>query len=447
VIRELSAGALAIALSCAVEGIARAQTEKPTTPRAPLVFVYDPKLGMEAGIRSADSLGRILFRYDEAIPRFIDWNEKTVLGAAGAIVGRTLQYALVDDALASIETVIIHEVFGHGARARAFGQEVKFDFPLPGYYCVVLPSGDNCTAHTQVTTSTGARDHDLAVDMGGVEANLLTGYWIDMRIMQSGGWVHQGDLLVYFASKTTYMHSFLSTKLDIAGGLETPSDDIDRYVTLLQDRFNLPRPEDRHRISSRLRTAYLWNLADPMLLYSFYGVTYRGIGRGERITRVPFPTIGDTMFYAAPRFNLTPFGAEHYVDVFLGRRSRSAERGGSGEREGEASVLSVYGRAGSSGLASYTGAGARVMGVRVHDRLAVGGELDVWSQPEVLVEERNVYERPQIRGMNVGASVDIRVIDRVGITGKLAYKTRGYLAGQPLDDGPYGYFGLSIAPF
>jgi hypothetical protein len=83
--------------------------------------------------------------------------------------------------------------------------------------------------------------------------------------------------------------------------------------------------------------------------------------------------------------------------------------------------------------------------VRVHDRLALGGELDVWSQPETLLEQRAVYERPQIRGFNAALSGDLRLIGSLGITGKLAYKTRGFLAGQPVDDGVYGYVGASIA--
>lgn len=424
-IRELLAASLVAALAFSEEAVARADP-----PQAPLVVVVDPKLGTEAGIRTVDSVGRLLFRYDEAIPKFVSWNERTVLGKGGAVVGRAVQWLFIDDALADFETTTIHEVFGHGARARQLGQPVKFDFALPGIYCSLLADGDNCTSHAQVSTSTGNRDRDLLVVMGGVEANLLTAYWIDLRIVQSRGWAHEGDLLVYFASKLAYRKSFMSTRLDTAGGLETPSDDIDRSVTLLQDRFNLPRREDRHRISSRLRTAYLWNLADPMLWYSAYGVVVRGIFEGERWTRAPLPELGKTIVYAAPRFNLSPFGAEHYLDLMLGRGP---------------SVVALYGRVGSSGLASYSGAGLRAVGLPVHERLSLGGELDVWSQPETLLDERAVYERPQRRGINVALSADLRVVGRVSLTGKLAYKSRGYLVGEPIDEGPYGYIGASIA--
>lgn len=433
-IRELAGVALAFGLAILPPRSAHADPRLASPiPQAPLVFVYDPKLGTEAGVRSADSIGRVIFRYDEALPTFVKLDEKTVLGKTAAVVGRGLQYVLVDDALASFETTIIHEVFGHGARARAFGEDVRFSFSLPGIYCSVLAADDNCTSFAQATPGMRNRDRDLLVTTGGVEANFLTAHWINMRIVQSHGWTHVGDLAVYLQSKLTYVGSFLSTSLDTMGGLDSPSDDIDRSVTLLQDRYNLPRPEDRHRISSRLRTAYLWNLADPGLFYALYGIVYRDIGRGERWTHAPLPTIGRTTFYATPRFNLSPFGAEHYVDVFLGRDS---------------SVLSIYGRAGSSGLASYTGAGVRALGLRAPfalERLSFGGELDVWSQPETLLDDRAVYDRPQRRGFNVGLSGDVRVVGGVGLTARLAYKTRGYLVGQPIDDGVYGYIGASIA--
>jgi hypothetical protein len=424
VIRELGSALLAGAL------LVRPGAAHADPPQAPLVFVVDPKIGTEAGIRSADSLGRVLFRYDEVLPSLVAWDDRSTPGRVGAVVGRTLQWLFIDDPLAQFETTTVHEVFGHGARARQLGQEARFQLALPGIYCSILAASDNCTSSSQVSSATGNRDRDLLVTIGGVEANLLTAYWIDVRIVRSRGWAHQGDLLTYAASKFTYATSFLSRRLDTAGALETPGDDVDRSVTLLQDRFNLPRVTDRHRISSRLRTAYLWNLVDPMLWFAAYGAIYRGIGRGERWSRAPLPSLGETTIYAAPRFNLSPFGAEHYVDVFL-------ERG--------AALIALYGRVGSSGLASYTGAGVRTLGLRIQERLTMDGELDVWSQPETLLDDRAVYERPQLRGLSAALSGDLRLIGALGLTAKLAYKARGYLAGQPIEEGPYGYVGASIA--
>lgn len=424
--------ALAFMLALAFASPARAADPpaRPVPPwPSPLVFVTDTRLGMEAGIRTFDSLGRIVFRYDEAVPPLVTFDESRTGGKIGAITGRFAQWLFLDTAIADFESVAIHEVFGHGSRARDLRQPAKFELALPGIYCAILGDGENCTSRAEVSGGNGSRERGLLVTAGGIEANLLTAYWIDTRVVRAQGWMHQGDALVYMTSKLAYAGSFLSTDLDVAG-TKPDGDDVASYVNGLQDRFNRPTAADRVQISRRLRTAYAWNLFDPMFWYATYASLYRGVIRGERWTQAPLPSIGKYTLYAAPRFGLSPWGAEHYVDVFVGR---------------EASVLALYGRVGSSGLATYNGAGIRALGVRLGERLALGGELDVWSQPETLFDERAVYERPQIRGVNAGVSADVRLYRNVGLTTRLAYKTRGYLTGQPIDEGLYGYFGATIA--
>ncbi len=424
----LRAGAVAGALVLG-EGLAHAADPPPPSWQAPLVFVTDPRLGIESGLRSVDSLGRVLFRYDEALPPLVRWDETRGSERTAAVFSRIAQFAFVDYTIASFEEAVIHELFGHGSRGRELRQPVSVSLALPGFFCALSDGNDGCTSFTHTTGGTGSQERSLLVNAGGIEANLLTGYWVDLRMVQQHGWVHQGDLLLYVTSKLAYVDQFTSSSI------ETPpttndGNDVANYVTGLQDRFNRPSAADRQQVARRLRLAYIWNLADPMFAYSLYAMVYRGIGRGERWSRAPLPTLGKYDLYVAPRFGLSPFGAEHYVDVLVGR---------------DHAVVGLYGRAGSSGLASYTGAGARAVGVRLGSRVALGGELDVWSQPETLLTDRAVYDRPQQRGMNVGLTGDVRVVKNIGLTARLAYKTRGFLTGQPIDEGVYGYFGATIA--
>jgi hypothetical protein len=251
------------------------------------------------------------------------------------------------------------------------------------------------------------------------------------------GWVHHGDLLTYAASKLPYASSFLSSSLARAG--TRSANDIESYVTGLQELSNGWRVEDRRRIARRLTIGYLWNLVDPTLLYSIYGVAVASIYRGERTSRMPLPTIGAWHVFASPRYGLTPFGAEQGLDVFVSPRDGGA-------------LLDVYARIGTSGLASYWGAGARLLDSEVISRhVPVGVELDVWRQPELLVEERGLFDRPSRMGVNAGVFADFRVLGghrrgdpRVGINTKLAAKTPGYVPGQPLAGGAHGYVGLSL---
>ena len=433
-IRELvSFGLRACVVASALalfENVAQAADPPPTPPwESPLVFVTDPRFGMEAGLRSVDSLGRVFFRYDQALPPLVRWDETRGSGRAAAIVSRVAQLVFVDVTLASFEVTVIHELFGHGSRGRELRQPASVSLALPGVFCALSDGNDGCTSFTHTTGGSGSQERELLVNAGGVEANLLTAHWVDLRMVQQRGWVHQGDLLLYVISKLDYVEQFLRP------GIESPptvtdGNDIANYVTGLQDRFNRPSAADRQQIARRLRLAYAWNLADPMLAYSFYAMFAHGVSRGERWSQAPLPTLGKYDVYVAPRFGLSPFGAEHYVDVMIGR---------------DHAALALYGRAGSSGLASYTGAGARAVGVRLGSRLALGGELDVWSQPQTLLSDRAVYERPQNRGVNAGFTADVRVVKNIGLTARLAYKTRGFLTGQPLEEGVYGYFGATIA--
>jgi len=308
-----------IGLAAAMSTAAHAEPAR--MPQPPLVFVADPKLGMEAGIRSVDSVGRVLFRYDELLPR-LSWNETTGVGKAAGVLARTGQLLLVDLPVAEFETMVIHEAFGHGARAVDLGRKPTYSFPLPGLYCIIART--SCIA----TTAVGV-NHDILITLGGLEAGYLTGYWITLRAVQARGWLHQGDYLVYLYSKLRYF-SLQSTDDYRSGG----GPDVGTYVTHLQDDFGRQSAEDRTRISSRLRTAALWNLADPILWYSFYAAFARGVWQGERWTKAPIHEASKTTFYTVPRFGLTPFGAEHYVDLFLGRGT---------------SAIALYGRVGSSG--------------------------------------------------------------------------------------------------
>lgn len=395
----------------------------------PLVFVGDPHFGMEGGVRSFDSLGRLVSRYELALPD-LDLDETRPAEHAIAIGGRLAKLAFVDSAIADFESTAIHEVYGHGARARDLGESPNYQFRLPGIYCFLFsPSTTDCSSATETSTASGLRDRDLLVRGGGMEANHLTAWWIDERMVATRGDVHHADLLVYFESKLTYGSSFLSPKLETAGALQPASNDVDAWVGLLQDRYNRYRTQDRTTIARRLHAAYLWNLFDPMLAFAVVG-TIEHLWSGDRHVRFPLPHAWGWDFYASPRFTVSPFGAEQYVDVFLGK---------------DGAVLDVYGRVATSGLARADGIGVRAFGVRLLPRLTAGAELDVWNQPQILLDVRNAFDRPQRWGANVGLAADWMFGSGFGVTGRLAYKSSGWLVGQPIDEGPHGYVGGFVA--
>jgi hypothetical protein len=399
-------------------------------------LVADPKYGMEAGVLTGRSLTRVAFEYERALPPWVTTSSDEGLPPTWlGLLARVAKTTFLDVPIATSASAAIHEVFGHGARGREFDRDPSYSFALPEPYGYFFGLGGHHATTNFGKSGDNDRDKDLAETAGGTEANFLTAHVVDVDMVRRDGLVHHSDLILYF-SKLVYLPSIYDSRLLTRGALDA-GDDIDSYVTLLQDRFNRFRPSDRTAIVNRLRTAYVWNLADPTLVWAAYATAVDVLWRGKREARAPLPHVGDMTFYMTPRFDLSPFGAEHYLDVMLAKKS---------------AVLDVYGRVGSSGLASYTGAGVRalhvplsMLGARTSwtERVNVGAELDAWDQPQMMVGVRNAYARPNVFGANGGVTADARVVSGLGITARIAYKTSGFLTGAPLEEGVHGWAGIS----
>ena len=384
-------------------------------------MLADPDLSMDPGVRSTTSLARLLYRYDEVIrgeeqDAAID---QRVLGATS----RSLKVAFIDLPLAMAVVTFSHEVFGHGGRAREQGLSASYQLGLVEPYRTIF--GQDSLAGEASFDRQNQVDRDLALVTGGIEADYRTAYWINRDLVQCNGWTHYGDMLMYAVARLSYATSLLSP-----ADHDASSNDVNNYVSLLQRRFNRWTPEQRRSIESGLSTAYAWNLVDPTLLFAGYALIEHVV-HGTRRMQAPLPSAGDVEFLPWPSFALSPFGAEHAMTLFLAH---------------DTTVFDLEGRVGTSGLASYGGAGFHVSGLRL-TRFAQGRvDADVWTQPEILLEERNVFERPNRLGGNVAVEGTFSLSPSTGLVMALAYKTRGFLPGRPLDRGLYGYFGLTWAP-
>lgn len=415
-----------------VGGAAHAQPQAsqgplwPSTPQARLLLLVDPALSMEPGVRTLDSLTPLVFAYDAELSARLAFDESTTGRRALGLLGRLTKALLVDVPLAQVDTTLVHEIFGHGAREREFGQNPVYDFRLP--YPYRLLAGPSSYAGLTYLDRTGRLDRDVPTTAGGLEANFLSAWWTQARVLQGGGQVHYAELMKYVTQKVNYLPRFASD-LSVADASGAQSDP-DEYLNELERRFNRFTPEGRAQSAHALNRAYLWNFADPTFWLAAYHLLVTYGWRGERVATLPRIAAGPFWLYPGTRFNLSPFGAEHYLDLF----------GGQGGR-----LVSAYVRAGSSPLASTLGAGARALGFEVLPGLSLGGELDVWRQPELLYEYRNAFDGRDALGAGAALHLDYRVWDRLGVVGKLAVKSRGYLMGQPLAEGPYGYVGLSLA--
>jgi hypothetical protein len=428
-----------VVVTCVLAALVLAPHGAQAEPPPPeIVLVADPKFGMEGGARTVASLGHVLFEYERLLPGLVELDDGRPLDRGLGVLGRTLKLAFLDYPLASTETVVVHEVFGHGARARELGASPTYIFRLPEPYATILsPSDGEARVSGEYQNVILPPAQDLVVRLAGVESGYVMDWWIDAQATAAQGWIRHDDLLVYASAKVVYMSDLFSSSIEHAGESATDSD-MAAYVTDLQSVFGRNRPEDRVAIVHKLRAGFVWNLADPTLLFTAYGTVVDSLWNGARHSRLPLPSIGETVVYVVPRFAFSPFGAEHYFDVFASRGSL---------------LVDVYGRAGSSGLASYTGGGVRVLGWKPLHALSLGGDVDVWSQPATVPSAVGLGMLGATRppptdspGASVGLYARVAVLGKLGVTGKLAYKTSGFLMGEPIGQGFYGYVGFSAEP-
>jgi hypothetical protein len=271
-------------------------------------------------------------------------------------------------------------------------------------------------------------DRALPVSAAGIESEVFASYLVNRRIALAGGRLDYSDLLLYFG-KLTYGGSFTSLSTPKLPG--SAGDDVQAYLFELKQRFNVWRPTDQAALARRIQGSWFGGLIDPTLWLSVYHLLVGRLWQGERSFRIPFIEWGDLSIYPATRFNPSPFGIEHYLDVFIHTPD---------------ATFAPYLRFTSSGLATDVGAGLAVLGwpLFLDPLVRVGAGLDLWAQPEILVDQDNVFARATFLGGSAAALVDINLIGEIGVLAKIAYKSRGYLMAQPLDAGPYGYVGFRL---
>jgi hypothetical protein len=420
-------GSLVIAVTVLAIGGPSVALGKNTPPPSELVFVTDPSFNMESGVRTVTSVSRMLFQFDDRLRDRIPLDETRPAGRALGVLGRIARAFWIDVPLIRIQEALIHEIFGHGARGREAGLEPQYDFYLPEPYSTLL-SSDRPGGVTD-DARTGSLERDITMTIGGLESEYWGAWWLTRDMMARQGWMHYRDLLQYAVVKMTYFERWvadLSRKPDDQNSLWDP----DNYLTELQRRFNRWRSEDRESMAKKLQLAYLYNFVDPTFWLCCYHVLYTYLFNGVREVRLPQIPVWRWRLYPSTRFNISPFGAEHYLDLFARL---------------DLVNINLYGRWGSSGLASYWGGGLRFWGYEPGLGLSLGAELDLWSQPEILFDQRFVFSRDNLAGVNIGVHLSWKVYGQIAVTGKLAHKTRGYAMGQPVPAGIHGYFGVAIA--
>jgi hypothetical protein len=391
-----------------------------------LVLLADPDFTMEAGIRTFDSGRRTLMQYERVFPGLFQPAGST-LGLA-RFAFRVAKLGLVDLPLSSLTTVFLHEVFGHGARAREFGASVRYQFHLPFPYSV-LDDGQEFLGLAIPSNRGTGRDDNISFIAAGIEANHLAAHLALRRSLLQGARLHAADAIFYL-QKLNYTSSFMSKRGTLPRG--PSSDDVEAYTAQLADGANLTGLADRRALSLQLRTAYLWNLLDPHIYLSLYAIA-RSLGTGERGVKLPTVRVAGAEAWASLRFNLSPWGPEHYVGAIT--------------RLPSGLLVETSVRAASPGLYTSVGASVHVEQFAIQvgpRRVRAGIDVDIFSQPQYVRGVQNVLERPQVGGLAVSTTVRAPLFGGLFLMGKLGAKTPGYVQALPMREGLYGFVGVGF---
>jgi hypothetical protein len=215
---------------------------------------------------------------------------------------RGAELVLVDIPLASYATVIPHEVFGHGARARELGSGASYTFHWPPPYGFT-PSATHATDPSVFASD----DAHLLFSQGGIA---VEGYEA-RQLVRSAFAADTQDRFAAGLLVGIPLH-------EIAEATEPfRTNDVSDWVAVQARRSGVSqRTLQRRYLYSTIAATAL----DPTFLYSAYASFWRFVGNGVRSGALPGLAIGSLTTWAKPHVTPVPWGLEYELTL-LGRWS------------------------------------------------------------------------------------------------------------------------------
>lgn len=369
-------------------------------------FIIDDNISAIVAARDLTSIHEITTAYEQArLPqRFTD--ESTygtkILGRFYRL-GKTIFAEDIEDFMLSL---VQHEVFGHGARLREFGDEhVTYGlhvFPPYG-------SGSGVTYFN--TDQLYSLDQYSAIDIAGMQADELLGDEMRLRAIERGR-INYRESQLYFTGRlsvATYAAWTQASDLDAGNG-----NDIAGYVRIVGHRnptINL----------SRIQSLSLLSFLDPMTLDWFYSYFYGYLIKGEVETPVPTIDAGAWRYLPGFRFGLTPFGYEFYLENMAIDSGR---------------VINLTLSAGSADKSTSWSASVSSHHLWRTGGLTLDGHAALWRQPELQLGIENMAPTfPWTNGALGTIMASYQISSGSGLTLEAGYKSKGFVQGEPLDAG------------
>ena len=383
-------------------------------------LAFSPKMSMETGHHLVPS---ILSLYDwskDQISPSRDWLQDTLWFVGAQLPLNTWAFLLN------------HEYFGHGARGRDLDfQEIGYEIPIQ------WPWPRSASARFNVNYN--HIDESILLDIAGVEANTWLSYQTHRKLLINSDdygnhilfyYLTENDLLSYVRFTTKQL---LENDPDLSSG-----NDINNYYEDLMHKYGgIKNIVADYRLSHRLEHQVVFGMYDfyGYLGYKLYDWSNNWLsGKHNYNFNPPYLEVLGKQFLPGTRVALTPWGVEYYLDIYLKR---------------DTYVDTFYFRKSDGYFEDFWGCGMALENIYFREDMSYSFIIDIYNQP--LVNGNTGFNSRPIAnqtGFNIAIKPEwqcnITPLFISSIFGEIAYKTKGYVMGQPFYEGAYGYLGMKI---
>lgn len=403
---------------------------EPWTPECLTIWI-DADRSAEMGADDLIAAHYAVGRLEDALLKPQYWREERFWAKVGGFGYRLGRLLWIDEPSAFYAHVAQHEYFGHGFRGREFGYPaIRYEIGTPPPF----GRGGGSTYYTYPDPGI-TYDEAVAQTMAGVEAEGVEADRLRLAWMQGGSLDAHGAWL-YLLSRTS-LRSYLavSDESDLRGPDADYSNDMLSYVYWVNRKEDGRSIDDWPLRLKRIESQVNWDLVDPFLWYSAWGVVAEHLWKAKAFFRYPAIPLGPIRFLPAIGYGLGPWGPEYRWEALFGGQARSWILG---YRVGDDTFRRSFGfDAVSAGLLR---AGGCVFDLDAH----------FWEQPRLTLEMSGTRPpAPRQAGWAAALSVLSPMLPGgwpLRVAGGAGWKTAGYVRGKDLGEGAYWRLGLGWTP-
>jgi len=324
--------------------------------------------------------------------------------------------------------LVQHEAFGHGARYREFGFErnsYHFSpfFPFgngSGFaHSGLLKPGEIMTPQESITNI-----------FSGNEANLILSNTLSSQFLLDDT-IHYRQALLYLITQNNQLEYIWLTRLSKTNFPTFGSGDIKSYIDGLNWFYGTGSTK-KYSIN-QISMQSLISIANPMQLYSIYTVFFQYALKGKKhLNNIPMFKIKNAEYLPLFNYNLTPFGSEYQFSNIIKHRQR---------------LYNVDLSIGDNTFNKFYGATFKIFNVIDNQKVGINIYGSVWNQPELELQNPFIKNKTNKTGACLKTDIMYRPFkhkNKLGIFLQTAYKSKGYLMGEPLAETFIVRYGFSL---